>query len=311
LPYLSAGIDIHKEQVMSLEVISPQVLELVAADARVEQLAGGCQFTEGPVWHRRDHYLLFSDIPANRMKKWTPAEGMVDFRVPSGKSNGLTYDRQGRLVACEHANRRVSRTEPDGRVVTLASHYQGKKLNSPNDVVVRSDGAIYFSDPPYGLGAEFGVPAAQELPYQGVYRLSPDAQHLSLLIDDFDRPNGLCFSPDEKLLYINDTARMHVRVFPVMDDGTIGPGRVFAEEKGEGGAPDGMKVDVRGNVYVTGPGGIWILSPQGELLGTVRIPEGAANLAWTGPEWRTLIVTATTSIYRVECKVAGIPVGPG
>jgi gluconolactonase len=295
---------------MGLEVVSSRVLDLVAADAKVEKVAGDCQFTEGPVWHARDQYLLFSDIPANRMKKWTPEGGLTDFRVPSGKSNGLTYDRQGRLIACEHANRRVSRTEADGTVVTLASHYQGKKLNSPNDVIVKPDGSIYFSDPPYGLGAEYGVQAEQEQPWQGVYRLSPDGQTLSLLVDDFDRPNGLCFSPDEQLLYINDTARMHVRVFAVKGDGTIDKGRLFAEEKGEGGAPDGMKVDVLGNVYVTGPGGIWILSAQGEHLGTLRIPEGASNLAWTGPQWKTLIITATSSVYRFECKVAGIPVGP-
>lgn len=294
---------------MSLEVISEKVLDLIDADAQVEKLGTGCQFTEGPVWNARGKYLLFSDIPADQMKKWTPQEGIANFRVPSGKSNGLTYDRQGRLIACEHANRRVSRTEADGTVFTLASHYQGKRLNSPNDVMVKSDGSIYFSDPPYGLSAAYGTEGQQELPYQGVYRLSPDGKTLTLLVDDFDKPNGLCFSPDEQLLYINDTARMHIRVFQVKVDGTIDQGRVFAEEKGEGGVPDGMKVDARGNVYVTGPGGIWILSPKGEHLGTVAVPEGTSNLAWTGPQWKSLIITACTSIYRVECKVAGMPVG--
>jgi gluconolactonase len=293
---------------MSLEVISKKVLDLVAADAKVEKLATGMQFTEGPVWNARGGFLVFSDIPANQMKRWSPVDGLTDYRVPSGKSNGLTYDRQGRLIACEHANRRVSRTEADGSVTALASHYQGKKLNSPNDVVVKSDGSVYFSDPPYGLSDAFGNPGEQEQPCQGVYRLSPDGKTLTLLVDDFDRPNGLCFSPDESLLYINDTARMHIRVFQVQEDGGIDQGRLFAEEKGEGGAPDGMKVDVRGNVYLTGPGGIWIYSPQGEHLGTIKIPEGAANLAWTGPQWRELIITACTSIYRVACKVSGIPV---
>ncbi|MSR83019.1 MAG: SMP-30/gluconolactonase/LRE family protein [Candidatus Latescibacteria bacterium] len=293
---------------MSLEVISPQVLDLIPADAVVERLGTGMQFTEGPVWNARGQFLVFSDIPADQMKRWSPVDGLTDYRVPSGKSNGLTYDRQGRLLACEHGNRRVTRTEADGSIRVIASHHQGKRLNSPNDVVVKSDGSIYFTDPPYGLGEAFSEPAPQEQPCNGVYRLSPDGQTQTLLIDDFDRPNGLCFSPDESLLYIDDTARMHIRVFQVQADGSIDKGRLFAEEKGAGGVPDGIKVDVRGNVYLTGPGGIWIFSPAGEHLGILKVPEGAANLAFTGPQWRTLIITATTSIYRVQCQVSGIPV---
>ena len=293
---------------MSLEVLSKKVLDLIPADAKVERLATGMQFTEGPVWNARGGFLVFSDIPADQMKRWSPIDGLTDYRVPSGKSNGLTYDRQGRLLACEHANRRVTRAEADGSISIIASHYQGKRLNSPNDVIVKSDGSIYFSDPPYGLGEAFSEPAEQEQPGNGVYRLSPDGKTLTVLVDDFDRPNGLCFSPDESLLYVDDTARMHIRVFQVQADGSIDKGRLFAEEKGEGGLPDGMKVDVRGNVYLTGPGGIWIFSPQGEHLGILKVPEGTANLAFTGPQWRTLIITATTSIYRVECKVPGIPV---
>ena len=293
---------------MSLEVLSKKVLDLIPADANVERLATGMQFTEGPVWHACGGFLVFSDIPADQMKRWSPIDGLTDYRVPSGKSNGLTYDRQGRLLACEHANRRVTRTEADGSISVIASHYQGKRLNSPNDLIVKSDGSIYFSDPPYGLGEAFSEPAEQEQPGNGVYRLSPDGKTLTVLVDDFDRPNGLCFSPDESLLYVDDTARMHIRVFQVQADGGIDKGRLFAEENGEGGVPGGMKVDVRGNVYLTGPGGIWIFSPQGEHLGILKVPEGAANLAFTGPQWRTLIITATTSIYRVECKVPGIPV---
>ncbi|MSR83390.1 MAG: SMP-30/gluconolactonase/LRE family protein [Candidatus Latescibacteria bacterium] len=293
---------------MSLEVLSKKVLDLIPADAKVERLATGMQFTEGPVWNARGGFLVFSDIPADQMKRWSPIDGLTDYRVPSGKSNGLTYDRQGRLLACEHANRRVTRAEADGSISIIASHYQGKRLNSPNDVIVKSDGSIYFSDPPYGLGEAFSEPAEQEQPGNGVYRLSPDGKTLTVLVDDFDRPNGLCFSPDESLLYVDDTARMHIRVFQVQADGSIDKGRLFAEEKGEGGLPDGMKVDVRGNVYLTGPGGIWIFSPQAEHLGILKVPEGTANLAFTGPQWRTLIITATTSIYRVECKVPGIPV---
>ena len=293
---------------MSLDVRSPKLLDLIDADAQLEQLGTGCEFTEGPVWHAEGKFLLFSDIPANQMKKWTAEEGITNFRVPSGKSNGLTYDKQGRLVTCEHANRRVSRTEADGTVVTIASHYGDKRLNSPNDVVVKSDGSIYFSDPPYGLTADYGVEGEQDLDFQGVYRLSPDGQTLTLLIDDFDRPNGLCFSPDESILYIDDTERMHVRAFDVQPDGTIANGRVFAEEEGEGAAPDGMKIDVHGNVYLTGPDGIWVFDTSGEHLGILQIPERSANLAWGGDDWSTLFITASTSLYSIQCKVAGIPV---
>ena len=293
---------------MSLDVRSPKLLDLIDADAELTQLGTGCEFTEGPVWQAEGKFLLFSDIPANQMKKWTAEEGITNFRVPSGKSNGLTYDKQGRLVTCEHANRRVSRTEADGTVVTIASHYEGKRLNSPNDVIVKSDGSIYFSDPPYGLTADYGVEGEQDLDFQGVYRLSPDGQTVTLLVDDFDRPNGLCFSPDESILYINDTERMHIRVFDVQPDGTIANGRIFAEEEGEDGVPDGMKIDVHGNIYLTGPGGIWIFDPAGEHLGVIQIPEQGANLGWGGDDWSTLFITASTSLYSIQCKVAGIPV---
>ena len=293
---------------MSLDVRSPKLLDLIDPDAQLEQLGTGCEFTEGPVWHAEGKFLLFSDIPANQMKKWTAEEGITNFRVPSGKSNGLTYDKQGRLVTCEHANRRVSRTEADGTVVTIASHYEGKRLNSPNDVIVKSDGSIYFSDPPYGLTADYGVEGEQDLDFQGVYRLSPDGQTLTLLVDDFDRPNGLCFSPDESILYIDDTERLHIRAFDVQPDGTIANGRIFAEEEGDDGVPDGMKIDAHGNVYLTGPGGIWIFDTSGEHLGVLQTPERAANLGWGGDDWSTLFITASTSLYSIQCKVSGIPV---
>ncbi len=292
---------------MSIDVRVPELLDLIDPDIQIEQIGTGCQFTEGPLWNIKEKFLLFSDIPANQMKKWTPESGITTFRDPSGKSNGLTYDKQGRVIACEHANRRVSRTEADGTVVTIASHYNGKRLNSPNDVVVKLDGSIYFTDPPYGLTAAYGVEGKQELDFQGVYRLSSDGT-LTLLVADFDRPNGLCFSPDESILYINDTARMHIRAFDFRRDGTLANGRVFAEEQGTNGAPDGMKVDERGNVYVTGPGGIWVFNPSGAHLGVIQTPEKAANLAWGGDDWGTLFITASTSIYRVQLKVSGIPV---
>lgn len=293
---------------MSIEVRSPELLDLVDADAQAERLGSGCQFTEGPLWNTAAGYLLFSDIPANQIKRWRPDTGITIFRSPSGSSNGLTYDKQGRLIACEHGNRRVSRTEADGTIIPVAAHYNGQRLNSPNDVVVKSDGSIYFTDPPYGIMDDDGEIKGQELGFQGVYRLSADCRTLTLLADDFDRPNGLCFSPDESILYVDDTARMHIRAFDLQSDGTLGNGRIFAEESGENGVPDGMKVDVRGNLYATGPGGVWIFDPSGKHLGIIKIPEITANLAWGGRDWKSLFITASASIYRVECKVSGIPV---
>ena len=293
---------------MSLDVRSPKLLDLIDPDAQLEQLGTGCEFTEGPVWHAEGKFLLFSDIPANQMKKWTAEEGITNFRVPSGKSNGLTYDKQGRLVTCEHANRRVSRTAADGTVETIASHYEGKRLNSPNDVIVKSDGSIYFSDPPYGLTADYGVEGSKTSTFKVSIGFPPDGQTLTLLVDDFDRPNGLCFSPDESILYIDDTERMHIRAFDVQPDGTIANGRIFAEEEGDDGVPDGMKIDAHGNVYLTGPGGIWIFDTSGEHLGVLQTPERAANLGWGGDDWSTLFITASTSLYSIQCKVSGIPV---
>ena len=291
---------------MSIDVQSPELLDLVNPDAPVEQLGSECQFTEGPLWNTAG-FLLFSDIPANQIKRWSPESGITSFRSPSGRSNGLTYDKQGRLIACEHENRRVSRTDADGAIAAIATHYTGKRLNSPNDVVVKSDGSIYFTDPPYGIMTDDGELKGQELDFQGVYRLSADCRTLTLLVDDFDRPNGLCFSPDESILYIDDTAQMHIRAFDVQPDGTLGNGRIFAEESGENGVPDGMKVDQRGNLYATGPGGVLIFDPSGKHLGVIGIPEITANLAWGGDDWKSLFVTASTSIYRVQCKVSGIP----
>jgi gluconolactonase len=267
-----------------------------------EQIATGFKFTEGPVWHP-DGYLLFSDIPANRIIKWMPDGKPETFRHPSGNSNGLTYDRQGRLIACEHGNRRVSRTEPDGTITVLANQYQGKRLNSPNDAVVKSDGNIYFTDPPYGVDEE-----ARELDFQGVYRIAPDGT-LTMLIDDFDRPNGLAFSPDEKTLYIDDSARRHVRAFNVLEDGTLANGRVLVDMAiAEPGVPDGMKVDTKGNLYVTGAGGTWVVSPTGKHLGTIVTPELPANCAFGDSDNKTLYITARTSVYRVRLKTEGVKV---
>jgi gluconolactonase len=269
-----------------------------------EKLATGFDFTEGPVWIP-DGYLLFSDIPADRIYKWTPLsgpEGQVEvWREPSGNSNGLTMDLQGCLIACEHGNRRVSRTGPDGSVSVLADRYQGGRLNSPNDVVVKSDGAIYFTDPPYGI-----EPDEREQPCNGVYRITPDGR-LELLVDDFDRPNGLAFSPDESVLYIDDSPRRHVRAFDMRSDGTLANSRVIAGmDHPQPGSPDGMKIDVDGHLYVAGATGVWVFEPDGTNLGVLVTPERPANLAWGDDDHKGLYVTARSSLYRFRTKVQGL-----
>ena len=280
---------------------SPEFRTLIPADAKIEKIAGGFQFTEGPVWHK-DGSLLFSDIPVDTIFKWKPNSDLVVFRKPSGNANGLTLDRDGRLIACEHGNRRVSRIGKDGKITVLASYYEGKRLNSPNDAVVKSDGSIYFTDPPYGV-----QPKGRELDFQGVYRISPSGE-LTLLVDDFDRPNGLAFSPDEKVLYIADSsARSHIRAFDVKTDGTLANGRIFAELKtGEPGSPDGLKVDTKGNIWSTGPAGVWVLDKTGKHLGTIKPPEVPANCAFGDKDGKTLYMTARTGLYRIRTKAKGL-----
>jgi gluconolactonase len=276
--------------------------------ADVEQLGTGFLFTEGPLWHPTGRFLLFSDMPGDHLRRWSPTEGVTTFRKPCHMSNGLAYDRQGQLLVCEHATSRVTRTEPDGRSVALATHYEGKQLNSPNDIVCRSDGGIYFSDPPYGRAKFYGVERAQELSFQGVYRVGPHAGSPVLLVDDFERPNGLCFSLDEGRLFVNDTARKHIRVFDVTRTGGLGNGRLWAETKGDKpGSPDGMKLDSAGDVYCCGPGGIHVFAPDGELREVLEVPEYAANFAWGDDDFRSLFITASTSLYRVRRPVPGLP----
>ena len=274
-----------------------------------EQLGSGFLFTEGPVWHPHGKFLLFSDMPGDHMRRWSARDGITTFRKPCNKSNGLTYDREGRLLVCEHATSQVTRTEGDNRSVPLATHFQGKQLNSPNDIVCGSDGAIYFSDPPYGRAKFYGVERPQELPFQGVYRVGSDPKSPELLVDDFDRPNGLCFSLDERRLFINDTARKHIRVFEVTRSGGLANGRVWAETKGDKpGAPDGMKIDSAGNVYCCGPGGIHVFDPDANLREVLEVPEYTANFAWGDDDYRSLFVTASTSLYRVRMEIPGLPV---
>lgn len=284
----------------------PDGIKAIASNnAKVEKLSDGFNFIEGPIWNP-DGFLLFSDIPADTIYKLTSDNQVSVFRQPAGHSNGNTLDRQGRLITAQH-DRRVTRTEKDGTVVTLADRYNGKRLNSPNDVVVKSDGSIYFTDPPYAIS-----PEQEELGFYGVYRLAPDGK-LTLLTKEMIRPNGLAFSPDEKNLYVTDSEKGEIRVFQVKPDGTLTNGQIFAElkEPPDTGVPDGIKVDVQGNIYCSGPEGIWIFSPAGNLLGKITVPEVVTNLAWGDKDYKTLYVTASTSIYRIRLNIAGVqPGGP-
>jgi gluconolactonase len=276
---------------------------LFQGKARIIRVATGFRFTEGPIWVSKKKWLLFSDIPRNTIFKLSANGQVTVFRNPSGNSNGLTLDGEGRLLACEHGNRRVTRMEHDGSVKVLADTFERKKLNSPNDVVVKSDGSIYFTDPPYGI-----KPAQQEQLIQGVYRLDPERALLVLIAKDFDRPNGLAFSPDEKTLYIDDSsARRHIRVFDVQPDGRVTNGRLFHDmDIQEKGSPDGMKVDQLGHLYCTGPGGVWVFDPKGQHLGTIVIPEKPANCAWGDDDFRTLYITARTSVYSIRVNIPGM-----
>jgi gluconolactonase len=292
---------------VTLEIRDPRLTSIVGTHVEFERIATGCLFTEGPLWHPTGEYLLWSDMPGDHLRRWSKADGVTTFRQPCNKSNGLTWDRQGRLVACEHASSQVTRTEPDGRITPIATHYDGKQLNSPNDIVCAQDGGIYFSDPPYGRAEFYGVKRAQELAFQGVYRVGADPRTPTLLVDDFDRPNGLCFSLDGRRLFVNDTARQHIRVFDVRSNGALAGGAVWAETKGEGkGAPDGMKLDSAGNVYCCGPGGIHVFSPEAVDLGVIQVPEYTANFAWGDRDFRTLFITASTSVYTIHTVIPGL-----
>ena len=291
---------------MNVEIRDERFRQVVGDDAPVEELANGFDFTEGAVWNHVDGYLIFSDMPGNVMRKWTAADGIQVFRQPSNMANGSFYDLQGRLITCEHATSRVTRTEHDGSITVLASHYDGKELNSPNDVIVKSDGSIYFSDPSFGRMEYYGVARDTELDIRGVYRLDPESGDLTLLVDDFDQPNGLTFSLDERQLFINDTMRGHIRVFEVAADGGLSNGRVWAELTGErDGLADGMKIDSKGNLYTAGPGGVQVFAPDATCLGVIYVPQGVANFTWGDADLRSLFINAGTSLYRTRVNVPG------
>lgn len=291
---------------MNVAIRDERFRRVVGHDAPVEELATGFDFTEGAVWNHVEGHLIFSDMPGDVMRSWTTADGIQVFRQPSNMANGNTFDLQGRLITCEHATSRVTRTEHDGSITVLATHHDGKELNSPNDVIVKSDGSIYFSDPSFGRMDYYGVAREAELDVRGVYRLDPDSGDLRLLVDDFDQPNGLTFSLDERRLFVNDTMRAHIRVFDVNADGGLSNGCVWAELTGDReGLADGMKIDSQGNLYTAGPGGVQVFAPDAICLGVIYVPQGVANFTWGDADLCSLFINAGTSLYRTRVKIPG------
>jgi gluconolactonase len=292
------------------QAVSPAFERFVMFNAPVKQLATGFDWTEGPVWFGDAGCLLFSDIPNNRIMRYTPGQGMSVYREPSNYTNGHTRDLQGRLVSCEHGGRRVTRTEHDGTITVIADGFDGKPLNSPNDVVVKSDGTIWFSDPHYGIMTNYeGYQSEQELPCN-LYRVDPSTGAMDAMVTDGNCPNGLAFSPDESTLYMADTGKMfsddpqHIRAFSVGDDGALSGGDVFHVV--DTGASDGFRLDTDGNIWTSAADGVHCISPQGELLGKVFVPEIVSNVCFGGRGKSTLYITATTSLYSVVLNRSGV-----
>jgi gluconolactonase len=293
------------------EVHDARFTALFVGSAQLEELDSSCRWAEGPVWFDDMQCLLWSDIPNQRMMRWVPDGGVSVFRSPSNFSNGNTRDRQGRLVSCEHGPRRVTRTEPDGSITILADSFEGKRLNSPNDVVVRSDGTIWFTDPTYGILSDYeGYKSDPEQSRRNVYRLDPDSGELTAVVGDFLQPNGLAFSVDETRLYIADSgashdpaAPRHIRVFDVVDGRTLTNGRVFCSI--DTGIPDGIRVDNQGNLWSSAGDGVHCFSPDATLLGKIKVPQTVANLTFGGPRRNRLFITATRSVYAIYLTTNG------
>ena len=309
----------------SIERLDPRFDALVPKDAVIEVLASGFEWAEGPVWVKKEGAVLFSDIPRNRVNRWKQGEGLSVYLEPAGftgpsaygnerGSNGLTLDRQGNLISCEHGDRRVSRLTPGGGKRTVADNYKGKRFNSPNDVAVHSSGALYFTDPPYGLPKGFDD-ERRELGFCGVYRVTPDGA-VTLLCDTMTRPNGICFSPDEKRLYVaqSDPEAPIWKVFNVKADGTLDEGKTFFDgttlfKERKKGLPDGLKVDTQGNVFATGPGGVLVLAADGTHLGTILTGQATANCGF-GDDGKTLYMTADSHLCRIKLSTTGPLPGP-
>ena len=316
-----------------IQRLDPAADKLIPANAQLERVATGFdKWTEGPAW-TRDGSLLFAVIPANEIRQWRSGKDAAIFMKPSGYtgttpyggpepgSNGITIDPDGRVTVAGHARRNVWRLEsldPKGTITVLADSYQGKKLSSPNDLVYRSDGSLYFTDPPYGLPTQSDNDPLKETPVNGVYRIPnarqqkpgapPDRDKLQLIIKDLPRPNGIAFSPDEKTLYVADTAKKVWMSYPVNSDGSVGQGKVLLDCTADKtpGSPDGIRVDKNGNIYGSGPGGVWIISPEGKHLATVKVPEVVSNVGWGDADGKTLYITGSTSIYKIKVLVAGV-----
>lgn len=296
------------------EIFDPRFSSFIVGSARLEELCTGCRWAEGPVWFSDANQLLWSDIPNQRMLRWTPEGGVSVYRQPSDFANGHTRDRQGRLVSCEHGSRRVTRTEYDGTITVLADSFEGRRLNSPNDVVVHSDGSVWFTDPTYGILSDYeGYQAEPEQATRNVYRIDSASGDIAAVVTDFGQPNGLAFSPDESILYIADSAASHdaqwppqIRAFDVLDGRRLANGRVFALV--EGGVPDGLRVDTNGNVWTSGGPAVHCFAPDGVLLGRIRVPQSVSNLTFGGPRRNRLFITATTSVYAIYTTAKGAQV---
>ncbi len=298
---------------MPHKTVDPRFAEIIEPNAIVRQLGSGFTFTEGPLWHPHERTLIFSDMPADVRRRWSEGGGVVEIMRPSNKGNGMTYDADLNLLVCEHSTSSVARFRPDGTREVMCSHFDGRELNSPNDICVHADGSIYFTDPTFGRMEHFGVPRPLQMGFQGVYRLAPGHRpgDEPQLVSDrymFSQPNGLCFTPCGRWMWVNDTEQANIRMFDVAADGSLTNGRVFASgirESGRAGVPDGMKADMNGNVYVTAPGGVWVYDFHGIRLGEIEVPEMVANLHWGGDDWSTLYLCACTSVYSVQTKATG------
>lgn len=296
---------------LHIESRHPDFTTIIDTSSDLQQLATGFDFTEGPVWHAEYGSILFSDIMGNSLYSWHPDHGITQRRRNSYMANGNAYDRAGRLLTCEHATSRLSCTDlSTGTYEVLATHYDGTQLNSPNDVIVHSNGDIYFTDPLSGRSDGYGVPREPDLPFRGVYRFRPSSQELTLLVDDFNLPNGLCLSRDETQLFVNDTREQHIRIFDITEDGVTN-GRLWANTVGDlEGVPDGMKIDSRDNIYTTGPGGIQVFNSAAECLGVIIMPEKTANFCFGDADLCSLYITASTSLYRLRVYIPGHPLFP-
>ncbi len=333
-PPFAAGV--LDSTLLKVDHLDPAIDAIIPAGATLERIATGFTWVEGPVWSNGG--LFFAEIPSNSIRRWTPSKGASIFLQPSGYkgsdaygrepgTNGMTLDVRGRLTVAGHAQRDIIRFEsldPKSTQTILADTYQGKRLNSPNDLVYRSDGSLYFTDPPYGLRTQKDSDPEKQLQVNGVYRIphalehkpgaQPAREDLQLLITDLTRPNGIAFSPDEKYLYVNNSEPRKIWMrYRVQPDGSLTEPKLLYDATADPriGAPDGMKVDTQGNIYSAGPGGVWIFSPEGKPLGTIVMPERVGNVAWGGPDRKTLYICASTSLYRVHLKIAGEPVVHG